>query len=123
VTVLPGREEHKAISKAFTGREADEVHATIDLPFLLEKYKRFLTPEAVEQLYKELRPANSKYASGHRQAFHTLEEAILLGNLIDGQRGIENALLHLLADEAFHDKNDKQWLKLITPRKERRHGR
>jgi hypothetical protein len=120
---MPGREEHRAISKAFTGHEADEVHGAIDLPFLLEKYKRFLTPEAVEQLYRELRPANSAYTRGHRQAFHTLEEAILLGNLIDGQRGIENALLHLLADEAFHDKDDKQWLKLITPRKGGRQGR
>jgi len=89
----------------------------LDLPFLLEKYKRFLTPEAVEQLYGELRPSNSKYAKGHRQAFHTLEEAILLGNLIDGRRGVENALLHLLADEGFPTKEDKQWLKLITPKR------
>ena len=110
---MPGRQEHRLITKYLTGSEGDAVHETIDLPFLLEKYKSILTPEAVEQLYRALRPSNSKYTQGHRQAFHTPEEAILIGNLIDGSRGARAALTHLLADEVFHDADAKQWLKLL----------
>ena len=110
---MPGRAEHRLITKYLTGSEGDAIHETIDLPFLLEKYKRFLTPEAVEQLYRELRPPNSKYTQGHRQAFHTPAEAILLGNLLDGSRGAQAALTHLLADEVFHDAEAKVWLRLL----------
>lgn len=118
---MPGREEHRLITKALIGYECDEVHSTIDLPFLLEKYKRFLTPEAVEQLYRELRPANSAYSTGHRQAFHTPAEAILLGAIIDGSRGAQAALTHLLADELFHDADAKAWLRLLTAKTRRNH--
>lgn len=117
---MPGKKDHELISQLATGTPATQVHEAIDLPFTLEKYKRFLTPEAVEKLYRELRPSNSKYTKGHRQAFHTIEEAILLGNLLDGQRGIENAILHLLADELFHEKDAKQYLKLLSSGKRRR---
>lgn len=111
---MPDREAHKLINRLLTGNDGDKIHQVIDLPFLLEQYKQFLTPQAVEQLYRELRPANSRYDTGHRQAFHTLEEAILLGNLIDGSRGIQNAVLHVLADEIFHTKEAKLWLKLLV---------
>lgn len=117
---MPGRAEHRLITKHLTGSEGDEVHDAIDLPFLLEKYKRFLTPEAVEQLYRELRPPGSAYTSGHRQAFHTPAEAILLGTIIDGRRGAAAALTHLLADEVFHDADAKLWLKLLTARNRRK---
>lgn len=113
---MPGREEHNALSKRGTGNEADEINSVIDFPFLLEKYKRYLTPEAVEQLYRELRPPNSQYTKGHRQVFHTVEEVILLQKIFGGD--LRDWLLHLFADEAFHSKDDKQWLKLITPRKQ-----
>lgn len=111
---MPAREDHKLINKLLLGDDGDKIHQAIDLPFLLEQYKQFLSPEAVEQLYRELRPSNSKYTQGHRQAFHTIEEAVLLGNLLDGSRGAQNAVLHILADEIFHTKEAKLWLKLLT---------
>ena len=110
---MPGRQEHRLISKFLTGTEGDTVHDFLDRPFQLEKYKSILTPEAVEQLYRALRPQDSKYTQGHRQAFHTPTEAVLIGNLVDGPRGARAALTHLLADEVFHDADAKVWLRLL----------
>lgn len=86
----------------------------------MEKTKSLLTPEYVEALYRALRPEGSNYEKGHRQAFHTPAEAILLGNLLDGPRGARVALTHLLADELFHDADAKVWLKLLTTKTKRR---
>ena len=105
--------EHRLISKFLVGVEGDAVHDLLDKPFALEKTKSLLTPQYVEALYRALRPEGSAYAQGHRQAFHTPAEAILLGNLLDGSRGARAALTHLLADEVFHDADAKQWLKLL----------
>ena len=110
---MPGRQEHRLITKFLTGCEGDAVHDLLDKPFSLEKTKSILTPEYVEAIYKALRPEGSKYERGHRQAFHTPLEAILLGNHLDGPRGARAALTHLLADEVFHDADAKAWLKLL----------
>ncbi len=119
---MPAREDHKLINKLLLGDDGDKIHQVIDLPFLLEQYKQFLTPEAVEQLYRELRPSNSRYDKGHRQAFHTLEEAVILGNLLDGPRGAQSAALHVLADEIFHTKEAKLWLKLLVNANRQKQG-
>jgi hypothetical protein len=110
---VPGRQEHRLISKFLTGTEGDAVHDLLDKPFTLEKTKSLLTPGYIEALYRALRPTDSQYTQGHRQAFHTPTEAVLIGNLVDGPRGARAALTHLLADEVFHDADAKVWLRLL----------
>lgn len=110
---MPGRQEHRLITKFLVGVEGDAVHDFLDQPFQLEKYKSILTPEAVEQLYRALRPGDSKYTQGHRQAFHTPEEEMLIGYILDGLRGAKIGLSHGLADEVFHDADAKLWLRLL----------
>ena len=74
----------------------------------------------MEAIYKALRPEGSRYEKGHRQAFHTPLEAILLGNLLDGPRGAQAALTHLLADEVFHEADAKVWLRLLMAKSRRK---
>ncbi|GAG19428.1 unnamed protein product, partial [marine sediment metagenome] len=67
----------------------------------------------LQDFYKLLRPPDSKYTSGHRQALHTPEEAIILGYLLDGPRGARAGLTHILADEMVKTKEDKALIKLL----------
>lgn len=111
----PGRNDHETISEIDTGTPATAVHKALDLPHLLStlpKPVKEMLPKPAE-IYKALRHPQSKYTSGHRQVFHTWMEALLIGYIIDGQRGGRNAAIHILADETFHTKESKQLLKLL----------
>lgn len=113
----PSRQEHETISRILTGTPATPVHQALDLPHLLTLHKKHLPNLDTETLYRSLRQPNNPYTSGHRQAFHTPEEALLMGYLIDGNRGSYNALIHILADQLFNTKDSKQLLKLLNKRK------
>ena len=110
---MPALPDHEKISRILTGTPATEIHQTVDLPFLLEKHRKHLSKDQVTEIYRALRQPTSKYTTGHRQAFHTPLEAILIGNILDGPRGAQNALLHLIADELFNTQETKQYLKLL----------
>ncbi len=110
---MPSLPDHEKISRILTGTPATDIHQTIDLPFLLEKHRKHLSKDQVTEIYRTLRQPNSKYTTGHRQAFHTPLEAYIIGNIMDGPRGAQNALLHLLVDETFKTKESKQLLKLL----------
>ena len=107
---MPGRPEHKFISLLLTGHEGDTVHQALDAPFTLQGK---IPSKELQDFYKLLRPPTSKYTSGHRQALHTLEEAITLGYLLDGPRGARAGLTHILADEMLKTKEDKALVKLL----------
>ena len=105
---MPGRNQHKFISKLLTGSEGDNVHQALDSPFALTGK---IPTEELRDFYKLLRHPDSKYTSGHRQALHTLEEAITAGYIIDGPRGARAGLTHILADEM--PKEDKALIEAL----------
>ena len=101
---------HNWISKLLTGHEGDQVHQLLDSPPALTGK---IPTEQLQKLFKTLRPPNSKYTTGHRQAFHTPEEAILAGYLLDGARGARAGLTHIIADEELKTKQDKAFVDLL----------
>lgn len=112
----PSLPEHEIISRILTGTNATHIHKALDLPHLLTTYRKLFPDQNPEKLYRALRQPNNPYTHGHRQAFHTPQEAIIIGQLIDGNRGAYNALLHLWADETFKDEESKKLLKLLNKR-------
>lgn len=107
---MPGRPQHKFISKLLTGHDGDQVHQLLDSPHTLQGK---IPKKELQEFYKLLRPETSKYKAGHRQALHTLEEAILAGYLLEGSQGARAGLAHLLADEAVKTAEDKAWINLL----------
>lgn len=107
---MPGRPQHKFISKLLTGHEGDTIHQALDAPFNLTGK---IPKKELQDFYKLLRPPTSKYTSGHRQALHTIEEAITLGYLLDGPKGARAGLTHILADEELKSKEDKALIELL----------
>ena len=107
---MPGRPQHKFISKLLTGHEGDTVHQLLDSPHTLTGK---IPTKKLQDFYKLLRPPTSKYTSGHRQALHTLEEAITLGYLQDGPRGARVGLTHIIADETVKTKEDRALIDLL----------
>ena len=101
---MPGRPQHNWISKLLTGYEGDTVHQLLDSPHTLTGK---IPTKELQDLFKLLRSPNSKYTTGHRQAFHTLEETIEIGYLLDGPRGARVGLTHLIADETLKTREDK----------------
>ena len=110
---MPALADHEKISRILTGKPATNIHQTIDLPFLLEKYRKHLSKDQVTDIYAALRQPDSQYTKGHRQAFHTPLEAYIIGHILDNETGAINALLHILADETFNTAESKQLLKLL----------
>lgn len=101
---MPGRDQHNWISKLLTGSEGDKIHQALDSPHALTGK---IPTEELRNFYKLLRHPDSKYTTGHRQALHTMEEAITLGYLLDGSQGARAGLAHILADEMLKSKEDK----------------
>ena len=99
---MPGRDQHKFISKLLTGSEGDKIHQTLDAPHTLTGK---IPKKELRNFYKNLKHPDSKYTTGHRQALHTMEEAITLGYLLEGPQGARAGLTHILADEM--SKEDK----------------
>lgn len=106
---MPSHDIHKLISRLITGSDGAEIHRILDAP---HKLQGKLPTETLKNLFKQLRPPDSKYKRGHRQAFHTPQEAATLGYMIDGPRGARAALTHILADEHLTDQ-DKLLLAII----------
>ena len=107
---MPGRPQHKFISKLLTGQEGDQIHKLLDAPHTLTGK---IPTKELQTFYKLLRNPTSKYTTGHRQAFHTPEEAITLGYLLDGPQGAKIGLTHWLADETVKTKEDKALIGLL----------
>lgn len=107
---MPGRPEHNWITKLLTGHEGDQIHQLLDSPFTLTGK---IPKKELQDLFKLLRQPTSKYTSGHRQAFHTPEEAILAGYILDGPQGARAGLTHLIADETLKTKEDKALISLL----------
>ena len=105
---MPGRPQHKFISKLLTGHEGDNIHQALDSPFTLTGK---IPTKELQDFYKLMRPPNSKYTTGHRQTLHTMEEAITLGYLLEGPQGARAGLAHILADEM--SKEDKALINLL----------
>ena len=110
----PGPKEHLQIDELLLGYKDETIHQAIDLPHTLEKYKKILGKENVEKIYKALASPDTKYKSGHRQAFHTLLETMLIGYLISGPKGARIGMSHWIADEYLSDKQTKKILETLT---------
>ena len=107
---MPGRAQHKWISKLLTGHDGDQIHQLLDAPHTLTGK---IPTKELQNFYKLLRPPNSKYTSGHRQILHTYEEAITAGYILNGPQGAQAALTHILADETLKTSEDKTLLNLL----------
>lgn len=107
---MPGRPQHNWITKLLTGTEGNNIHQALDSPLTLQGK---IPTKKLRDFYKLLRPPTSKYTTGHRQALHTLEEAITLGYLLDGSQGARAGLTHILADEMLKTKEDKALVELL----------
>ena len=107
---MPSRNQHKWISKLLTGNEGDKIHQTLDSPHTLTGK---IPTQELRNFYKNLKHPDSKYTTGHRQAFHTLEEAITLGYLLEGPQGARAGLAHILADEMLKSKEDKALIEAL----------
>ena len=105
---MPGRPQHNWITKLLTGTEGDNIHQALDSPLTLQGK---IPTQELRDFYKLLRPPNSKYTTGHRQALHTMEEAITLGYLLEGVQGARAGVAHILADEM--GKEDKALVELL----------
>jgi hypothetical protein len=114
---MPGRPQHNWITKLLTGTEGDNIHQALDAPFTLTGK---VPTKELREFYKLMRPPTSKYTTGHRQALHTLEEAITMGYLLEGSQGARAALTHILADETLKSKEDKAMIKLLMALNQRR---
>ena len=105
---MPGRPQHNWITKLLTGNEGNNIHQALDSPLTLQGK---IPTEELRDFYALLRPPNSKYTQGHRQALHTIEEAITLGYLLEGVQGARAGAAHILADEM--GKEDKALVELM----------
>lgn len=114
---MPGRPQHNWITKLLTGNEGDNIHQALDSPLALQGK---IPTKELQDFYKLLRHQDSKYTKGHRQALHTLEEAITLGYLLDGSQGARAGLAHILADEMLKTKKDKALVELLMKLNEKR---
>ena len=107
---MPGRNQHKWFSKLLTGSEGDKIHQALDAPHTLTGK---IPKKELQDFYKILKHPDSKYTTGHRQALHTMEEAITLGYLLEGPQGARAGLAHILADEMLKSKEDKALINLL----------
>ncbi len=107
---MTGRPQHKFINKLLTGYEGDQIHQLLDSPHTLTGK---IPTKELRNFYKNLKHPDSKYTTGHRQAFHTLEETIILGYLLDGPRGARGGLGHWIGDEMLKTKEDKTLINLL----------
>jgi hypothetical protein len=76
---MPSHSVHRAVSKLVLGKPYEQIHMLLDLP-------AFFIPK------------------GHRRFFHDPVSAYFIGYALDGEKGGEAALLHIIVDQVCTDK-------------------
>jgi hypothetical protein len=80
---MPSHKVHREVSKLVLGEPYERVHMLLDMP-------AFFIPK------------------GHRRFFHDPVSAYFIGYALDGEKGGEAALLHVLVDKLCDDKRVKR---------------